>query len=111
MWSKLATAIAHDYRTHYRQYRLVHPGMARLLADMKSRVGFDSEWPNKDQRTAINTPRPYRCRSRHRFGSTVLRRGKDVPSCGYRYSVLEIKRKFRLRSDYGNSEHKCGDSR
>jgi hypothetical protein len=51
-----ATAIAHDYRTRYRQYRGVNKETGRLLAAMKSKVGFDPDWPNKDQRTAINAP-------------------------------------------------------
>jgi len=52
-----ATVIAHDYRTRYRQYRDVDPDtIGVVLANIKSRVGFDPEWPNKDQRTAINTP-------------------------------------------------------
>jgi hypothetical protein len=52
-----ATVIAHDYRTRYRQYRNVDPdNIGVVLADIKSRVGFDPSWPNKDQRTAINVP-------------------------------------------------------
>jgi len=51
-----ARAIAHDYRTRYRQYRAVSAAIASILADMKSRTGYDPRWPNADQRTAINTP-------------------------------------------------------
>jgi hypothetical protein len=51
-----ATAIARDYRARYRQYRDVDPKVAIHLADIKSRVGFDPKWPNRDQRTAINAP-------------------------------------------------------
>jgi len=52
-----ATVVAHDYRTRYRQYRNVDPEIIGVvLADIKSRVGFDPRWPNKDQRTAINEP-------------------------------------------------------
>jgi hypothetical protein len=51
-----ALAIANDYRTRYRQYRDVSGGVARLLADMKSKVGADPEWPNNDQRTAMTVP-------------------------------------------------------
>lgn len=51
-----ALAIANDYRTRYRQYRDVSVDVARLLADMKSRVGADPKWPNNDQRTAMTVP-------------------------------------------------------
>jgi hypothetical protein len=51
-----ALAIANDYRTRYRQYRDVPDVVARLLADMKSKVGADPKWPNKDQRTAMVLP-------------------------------------------------------
>jgi hypothetical protein len=51
-----ALAIAIDYRTRYRQYRDVPTDVARLLADMKSKVGADPKWPNKDQRTAMTLP-------------------------------------------------------
>src|SRR5438132_3028730 len=51
-----ALAIASDYRKRYRQYRDVSDPVARILADMKSKVGADPEWPNKDQRTAMTLP-------------------------------------------------------
>src|ERR1700722_19774478 len=51
-----ALAIASDYRTRYRQYRDVPADVARLLADMKSKVGADPKWPNKDQRSAMALP-------------------------------------------------------
>src|SRR5207248_2390717 len=51
-----ALAIASDYRTRYRQYRDVSNDVARVLADMKSKVGSDPAWPNKDQRTAMTLP-------------------------------------------------------
>jgi|SRR5215471_9376777 len=51
-----ALAIANDYRTRYRQYRDVSPDVARLLADMKSKIGADPKWPNNDQRTAMTVP-------------------------------------------------------
>lgn len=51
-----ATAIAHDYRTRYRQYHAASPEIATILADMNSRTGYDPIWPNAAQRTAINTP-------------------------------------------------------
>ena len=51
-----ATAIAHDYRTRYRQYRAAPAAIADVLANMKSRVGYDPAWPNAAQRAAINSP-------------------------------------------------------
>jgi hypothetical protein len=51
-----ALAIANDYRTRYRQYRDVPNDVARLLADMKSKIGADPKWPSKDQRTAMTLP-------------------------------------------------------
>jgi hypothetical protein len=51
-----ATAIAHDYRTRYRQYQAVPPEIAELLADFMSRTGSNPSWPNTAQRGAINTP-------------------------------------------------------
>jgi hypothetical protein len=51
-----ATAIACDYRTRYRQYRDVLAPIASILADMKSRTGYDPIWPNAAQRSAINMP-------------------------------------------------------
>jgi hypothetical protein len=51
-----ATAIAQDYRTRYRQYRDVPKDIATILADMKSRMGYDPAWPNSAQRAAMNTP-------------------------------------------------------
>jgi hypothetical protein len=51
-----ATAVACDYRTRYRQYRAASIQIAGILADMKSRTGYDPLWPNAAQRAAINTP-------------------------------------------------------
>lgn len=51
-----ATAIAHDYRTRYRQYRAAEAPIAEILANMKSLIGYDPAWPNSTQRSAINSP-------------------------------------------------------
>jgi len=51
-----AAAIANDYPKRYRQYRAVAVDMANILANIRSRTGFDPEWPNTAQRASIMTP-------------------------------------------------------
>jgi hypothetical protein len=51
-----AAAIANDYPKRYRQYRAVAADMADILANIRSRTGFDPEWPNTAQRALIMTP-------------------------------------------------------
>jgi hypothetical protein len=51
-----ASAIANDYVKRYRQYRGVSSDVATVLANIRSRTGFDPEWPNTTQRISIYTP-------------------------------------------------------
>jgi hypothetical protein len=51
-----AVSIANDYPTRYREYRTVSSEVAKLLANIRVRTGFDPEWPNTMQRVLIVTP-------------------------------------------------------
>lgn len=83
-----ATAIAHDYRTRYRQYRTVPENIGEFLANMKSLVGFHPLWPNKDQRTAINIPLlgPSDAEAGTEVASTFCEAAKTVRDAAIAYS-------------------------